>query len=78
STAARRARCAHWYVGGVALFDYGMIVPLLVAGAIAVGLRKMVRCRLGGSTGDTLGASCEIVEATVLLTAALAVGHING
>lgn len=62
----------------VALFDYGMIVPLLVAGAIAVGLRQMVRCRLGGSTGDTLGASCEIVEATVLLTAALALGHIDG
>jgi len=62
----------------VALFDYGMIVPLLVAAAIAVGLRQMVRCRLGGSTGDTLGASCEIVEATVLLTAALALGHIDG
>lgn len=62
----------------VAFADYGMIVPLLVAGALAIGLRQMVRCRLGGSTGDTLGASCEIVEATVLLTVALALGHIDG
>jgi cobalamin synthase len=30
----------------------------------------MVR-RLGGATGDTLGATCELVEAVVVVTVAL-------
>ena len=33
-------------------------------------LRRMMLQRLGGTTGDTLGATCEITEALVLLTAA--------
>ncbi|TAM46085.1 MAG: adenosylcobinamide-GDP ribazoletransferase [Gammaproteobacteria bacterium] len=45
---------------------------LLAAAAVAVyGLRYLMLRRLGGTTGDTLGASCEIVEATVLVTLAL-------
>lgn len=62
----------------VVLLDVAMALPLLVAGAVAVILRQMVRCRIGGSTGDTLGASCEIVEAAVLVTAALVFGGADG
>lgn len=45
---------------------------LLAATAVAVyGLRYLMLRRLGGTTGDTLGASCEIVEAAALVTLAL-------
>lgn len=37
-------------------------------------LRSLMRQRIGGVTGDTLGASCEIVEAAVLVFMALAGG----
>ena len=35
-------------------------------------LRRLMLRRIGGATGDTLGASCEIVEAAVLVVMALA------
>ncbi len=45
---------------------------LLAAAAVAIyGLRYLMFHRLGGTTGDTLGASCEVVEATALVTLAL-------
>lgn len=47
---------------------------LWLLGAVAAmiyGLRFLMLRRLGGTTGDTLGASCEIVEATALVTLAL-------
>lgn len=45
---------------------------LLAAVAAAIyGLRYLMLRRLGGTTGDTLGASCEIVEAITLVTLAL-------
>lgn len=45
---------------------------LLAATAVVVyGLRYLMLRRLGGTTGDTLGASCEIVEAAALVTLAL-------
>lgn len=46
--------------------------PLLVAGLSALGLRRMMVQRIGGCTGDTLGATVEILEAVVLLSSALA------
>lgn len=58
--------------------DVAMIIPLIVAVAVVAALRYMVRCRLGGSTGDTLGASCEIVEAAVLVTAAILLDGAHG
>lgn len=46
----------------------------LVVAALAMVwlLRRLMLQRLGGATGDTLGATCEIVEATVLVVMALA------
>jgi adenosylcobinamide-GDP ribazoletransferase len=46
--------------------------PLFVAAAGAWILRAMMLRRLGGCTGDTLGASIEIAEAAVLAAAVLA------
>ena len=46
--------------------------PLAAAGA-AWWLRRLMLRRLGGCTGDTLGASIEIVEAVVLVVSALPV-----
>lgn len=59
---------------GVAVVAYlewdGLWVLAAVAAAIG-GLRYLMLRRLGGTTGDTLGASCEIVEAAALVTLAL-------
>lgn len=65
-------------LSAIVLIDFAMVVPLIAAVVIVVGLRQMMRRCLGGTTGDTLGASCEIVEASVLVVAALAFGHIDG
>lgn len=65
-------------LGAIVLADFAMVVPLIAAAAIVFGLRQMMRRCLGGATGDTLGATCEIVEASVLVVAALAFGHIDG
>lgn len=65
-------------LGVIVLADFAMTVPLIAAAVIVVGLRRMMRRCLGGATGDTLGATCEIVEASVLVVAALAFGHIDG
>lgn len=46
--------------------------PLLAAGLSALGLRAMMLKRLGGCTGDTLGASIEIAEAAALVVGVLA------
>lgn len=53
----------------------GLWAPLVLvlAGAIAVGLRMLMVKRIGGTTGDTAGAMIEIIEAAVLVGAALAV-----
>lgn len=47
-------------------------IALAVAAVLTAGLRRMMLCRLGGTTGDTLGATCEITEAGVLLAVAMA------
>lgn len=41
-------------------------------------LRRLMRQRLGGATGDTLGASCELVEAAALVVMALTGGVVTG
>lgn len=46
--------------------------PLLAVAVIAGSLRALMMRRLGGCTGDTLGASIEIAEAAVLVASALA------
>lgn len=48
-------------------------VLLVVLGVGFVGLRHSLMTRLGGVTGDTLGAVCELTEMIVLLVPALLV-----
>lgn len=57
---------ACWAVLGIG----GWIVAAICI-AMAIGLAAYYRYRLGGATGDTLGAACEIVEIVPALTLAL-------
>lgn len=43
------------------------LVPVLIASLLLLGLRWMMLQKLGGISGDTLGASIELVEACVLM-----------
>lgn len=44
-----------------------MAATLLAAGLVAIGMRRWLRRRLGGYTGDTLGAAEQVAEAVILL-----------
>lgn len=59
------------------LLDFTILVPLLIAAGVVIGLRQLMLQRLGGATGDTLGASAEIVEAIVLVVIAFAIGDVD-
>ncbi len=61
--------CLAACVGGYALLGWSGVVAAGMS--IAVVLLFCVKCyrRIGGATGDTMGASCELAEATVLLAA---------
>lgn len=64
--------------GLLALLGAGVALggpPLLAAGLAAVYLRLLMLRRLGGCTGDTLGAGVEIVEAVVLVVSAVRLGQ---
>lgn len=54
-------------IGGYALLGWSGAVA--AAAAIVVVLLFCIKCyrRIGGATGDTIGASCELAETTVLL-----------
>jgi adenosylcobinamide-GDP ribazoletransferase len=49
--------------GGIAL----LAATLLAASLVALGMRRWLRRRLGGYTGDTLGAAEQLAEAVILL-----------
>ena len=51
---------------------YAGLWPVVAALAMVWLLRRLMLQRLGGATGDTLGATCEIVEAAVLVVMVLA------
>lgn len=52
--------------------DWWSAVALFsLLGAGFIGLRKLLLGRLGGATGDTLGATCELTEAFALVVFAL-------
>ena len=55
-----------------ALLGYAGLWPVVAALAMAGLLRRLMLRRIGDATGDTLGASCEIVEAAALVVMALA------
>jgi adenosylcobinamide-GDP ribazoletransferase len=48
----------------------GLLVLVVTTGGVYL-LRHLMIARIGGMTGDTLGASCEITEALTLITCAL-------
>jgi adenosylcobinamide-GDP ribazoletransferase len=55
----------------VFLLEWQGCALLAVLGIGFLGLRHGLRARLGGLTGDTLGAACELAETTALLVPAL-------
>jgi adenosylcobinamide-GDP ribazoletransferase len=67
-----------WAWGAVAASAVAVLVAqgglaMLVAAALAFGgLRALMVARIGGATGDTAGATIEIVETAALLAAAVA------
>ncbi len=59
-----------WLVLLICIISYlilGSFLSLILAGLAFVALRMMMTKRLGGMTGDTIGASVEIIEAVALL-----------
>lgn len=64
-------RAARWVclvVGGLLLLEGAVgLAVMLVAASLLWFLRRQMLQRLGGCTGDTLGATTELVEAGVLL-----------
>ena len=67
----RPAAAASALLGGSVVLGLAGYRPLLTALFTLWILRKLMLDRLGGCTGDTLGASVEITEAAVLTAAAL-------
>lgn len=69
----RRAATVALIVFAVAMIGLGTtgIWALAVALGFVLLLRAMMIRRLGGATGDTLGAACELIETAVLVTMAL-------
>jgi adenosylcobinamide-GDP ribazoletransferase len=55
----------------VLLFAWQGLWVVLVLGGGLLGLRRLLLTRLGGTTGDTLGAACELTEMGGLLLLAL-------
>jgi adenosylcobinamide-GDP ribazoletransferase len=50
------------------------ITLVLLLGSGLIGLRHLLLQRLGGTTGDTLGATCELTETATLVILSLLVG----
>lgn len=46
----------------------GMILPAFVAGLGIIGLGLIAKAKIGGQTGDILGAAQQIIECSILLT----------
>jgi adenosylcobinamide-GDP ribazoletransferase len=65
-------------VTALAVIGAGRIgVAVLAAGsAMWLVLRRMMLQRLGGATGDALGATCELVETAAVAAAAFAAGRL--
>lgn len=56
---------------GLLEWQGGVLLGVLAAGLF--GMRHWLMVRIGGATGDTLGAACELAETAALLVPALLV-----
>jgi adenosylcobinamide-GDP ribazoletransferase len=56
---------------GIIYIIFGSFLSLLLAIVAVIGIRKLMMDRIGGMTGDTLGATVELVEAVALLALVL-------
>lgn len=56
--------------GGPALFLAGMAGAMAVQALITLGLARLARVKIGGQTGDVLGAAQQLAEIAALLTLA--------
>jgi adenosylcobinamide-GDP ribazoletransferase len=54
--------------GGAALLLTGAsaFVALIVAGGVSLGMRAVARAKIGGQTGDILGATQQLTEIALL------------
>jgi adenosylcobinamide-GDP ribazoletransferase len=64
---------AAWVGAGLA----GLLLWLTVGSSVIVAAR-LISARLGGLTGDTYGAICELTEAAVLVALGLRIGSLAG
>ena len=55
-------------VAGAFAFERAAVVAIVIAIGVALALSQLARVRLGGATGDTCGATGELVFAVVLST----------
>lgn len=60
------------FVVFIIVSGWAAIIGMLAAAGMLLMLRAMMMRRLGGMTGDTLGAACELIETAVVVAAALA------
>lgn len=67
----RKAAVVVCVLAGLIAMALGGLLPLLSALAVFVLLRRLIRRRIGGTTGDTAGALVEVVETVALVTLAL-------
>jgi adenosylcobinamide-GDP ribazoletransferase len=69
-------RWAGYSTASVLLIILIVLGPWLLLGSALVffGLRRLMLKRLGGATGDTYGASIEILETVVLLIPSRGIG----
>ncbi|NOQ80546.1 MAG: adenosylcobinamide-GDP ribazoletransferase, partial [Gammaproteobacteria bacterium] len=54
-------------VSALAYFIFANIFSMLLVAIVVIALRMMMIQRIGGMTGDTLGATIEIAEAVALI-----------
>ncbi|MCZ4350988.1 adenosylcobinamide-GDP ribazoletransferase [Roseovarius aestuarii] len=54
--------------GALLLVGQTAIPALIVAGAVVFGITRLTKAKIGGQTGDILGATQQIVEISLLIT----------
>ncbi len=59
-------------LGALACLIYGGLFPLILSGLVVLAVIQIAKRKIGGQTGDILGASQQLTEVTVLLCLASA------